>query len=182
MTMGTVPRVRLRRGIESVYGSQKEAAGRLNIHRTTLNKIFSGERNIAPDLKPGLSKMSLEAGIAIAHEDTGYNIFLIIEGDRHQQTMIRRVEKEDHDVHQAMEMHEIPWRTIDKRNREDLSPDDMFALHATAKEIAERVRADINLLIQWDKDFGLNLLEYLTGKKEIPMTCVAAESRASYNY
>lgn len=175
--MSTAARVRLRRGIESVCSNQGEAAGRLNIHRTTLNKIFSGERNIAPDLKPGLSKMSLEAGIAIAHEDTGYSIFLIIEGDRHQQTMIRRVEKEDHDVHQAMDMHQIPWRTIDKTKKEDLTPDDILALNVTAKEIAERARADINLLIQWEKDYSLGLLDYLTGKKESTREC---ESRAAY--
>ncbi|MDD4239683.1 MAG: helix-turn-helix transcriptional regulator [Desulfotomaculaceae bacterium] len=178
--MGTIPRVRLRRGIESVFASQREAAGRLNIHRTTLNKILSGERGISPDLKPGIAKISLEAGLAIAHEDTGYNIFLIIEGDRHPQTMIRRVEKEDHDVHTAMEG--LAWRTIDKHGPEDLTPEDKIALHIASKELAERVKADINLLIEWDERYQLGLVEYLTGKKEIPTTCVAAESRASYNY
>lgn len=180
--MKTSARVRLRRGIESVFSNQGEAAGMLNIHRTTLNKILTGERGIAPDLKPGFSKISLEAGIAIAHEDTGYSMFLIIEGDRHPQTMIRRAEKEDHDVHAAMDAHQIPWRTIDKTKGEDLNQDDVLALNVTAKEIADRIRADINLLIQWEKDFGLGLLDYLTGKKEIPSTCVAADSRAGYNF
>jgi hypothetical protein len=92
--------------------------------------------------------------------------------------MIRRVEKEDHDVHTAMEG--LAWRTIDKHGPEDLTPEDKIALHIASKELAERVKADINLLIEWEERYQLGLIDYLTGKKENTRERLAAESRAAY--
>lgn len=177
--MTLAPRKLLRRGIESGGDRHKEIARSLNIDRTTLSKILSGNRGIAPDLKPRFSGRSIAAGIAIAHEDTEYHLFVYIEGDRHPQTMIRRAEKEDHDVHVAMQG--LAWRTIDKNGPQDLTQEDEIALRAAAKEIAERIKADINLLIEWDERYRLGLIDYLTGKKGKPPACVAAEPRASYN-
>lgn len=173
------PRKLLRRGIE--YGGipHKEIAQSLNIDRTTLSKMLSGSRGIAPDLKPRFSGRSIAAGIAIAHEDTGYRLFIYIEGDRHPQTMIRRAEKEDHDVHEAMQG--LAWRTIDKNGPQDLTNEDVIVLNVAAKEIADRIKADINLLIEWDERYRLDLIDYLTGKKEKSPVCVAAEPRVSYN-
>jgi hypothetical protein len=142
-----------------------------------LNKILAGVRNLSPDVKPKLSQMHLIAGLALAQEVTGYNIFDYIEGDRHPQTMIRRVEKEDHEAHEALKP--LGWRIIDKQKPEDLTDEDVFALNAVGKEISDRVKADINLLIELEERFRVGLLEYLTGKKEIAVAC---EPTATYNF
>ncbi|TEB13412.1 helix-turn-helix transcriptional regulator [Pelotomaculum propionicicum] len=170
------PRTLLKRGVELGCGTQKEAARRLNYSPEMLNKILAGVREPAPDAKPKLSQMHMIAGLALAQEVTGYNIFSYIEGDRHPQTMIRRVEKEDHEAHEAL--RPLGWRIIDKQKPEDLTDEDVFALKVVGKEVSERIKTDINLLIELEETFQLGLLDYLTGKKEIAQV---AEPQATYN-
>jgi len=166
----------LRQGIEKGPGSHQEAARQLNITPSMLSKILAGERNMAADLKPKASKMHLLAGLAMALEATGYKrIFEYIRGDRHPQTMLRRVEKEDAEADAALKP--IGWRIIDKECPEDLTEDDKFALLTAAKEIADRVKAEINLLIEWEDRYRLGLLEHLTGEKKKGLV---AETRATY--
>lgn len=155
----------LREGIERGVGTIQEAARQTNVTSSLLSKILSGERSVAPDLKPKLSKMHILAGLAMALEATGYRrLFGYIQGDRHPQSMIRRVEKEDAEADAALQP--IGWRIIDKDGPEDLTADDKFALLAAAKEITDRVKAEINLLIEWEDRYQLGLLEYLTGEKK----------------
>lgn len=168
----------MKKGVEMGCGTQKEAARQIYYDHTLLNKILSGKRPVPPDARPKLAKMHMVAGLALAQEATGYNIFGYIEGDRHLQTMIRRVEKEDAEADAAMKP--VGWRLIDKKKPEDLSKEDVFALNAVAKEVGDRVKADINFLIELEENFRLGLLEYLTGKKEIAATLVA-EPAAGYN-
>lgn len=165
----------LREGIERGVGTIQEAARQTNVTPSLLSKILSGERNVAPDLKPKLSRMHLLAGLAMALEATGYKIFEYIRGDRHPQTMLRRVEKEDAEADAALKS--IGWRIIDKECPEDLTEDDKFALLTAAKEIADRVKTEINLLIEWEDRYRLGLLEHLTGEKKKGLV---AETRATY--
>jgi len=109
--------------------------------------------------------MHLLAGLAMALEATGYRrLFGYIQGDRHPQSMIRRVEKEDAEADAALQP--IGWRIIDKDGPDDLTADDKLALLTAGKEIADRVKAEINLLIEWEDRYQLGLLEHLTGEKK----------------
>lgn len=175
------PRTLLRRGIERSCKTQKEAARRLNYTPGMLNKILAGERNIASEVKPKMAQMHLLAGLALAQEVTGYSsIFGYIDGDRHPQTMLRRVEKEDAEADAALKS--LGWRIIDKNSPDDLSKDDVFALVAVGKELSERIKADLNLLVELEDRFQLGLLDYLTGEKEKSPACVAAGPRANLNF
>lgn len=87
-----------------------------------------------------------------------------VEGDRHPQTMLRRVEKEDRDVDEAFQKHQIAWRTIDKQTAEDLTPEDVFALKAVAAEISQEIIAQLNLLIEWEDRYKLGLLDIFRQK------------------
>lgn len=166
----------MREGIEKAFGSHQEAARQINVTPSMLSKVLAGERNIAPDIRQKLARMHPMVGLALALEATGYRIFSYIRGDRHPQTMLRRVEKEDAEADAALEP--LAWRTIDKDGPEDLTPEDVIALKAAGKEIADRIRADINLLVEWEDRYQLGLLDYLT-EKEKALGSIA-ETRAVY--
>jgi transcriptional regulator with XRE-family HTH domain len=154
----------LKQGIERGVGSQKEAARLLNVTDSMLSKILSGERSLAPDLKPRVAKMHPLAGLAVALEATGYKIFELLTGDRHPQNLIRRVEKEDAEADEAL--RPIGLMLIDKSGPEDLADDDRHALRMAAREIIHRVRAELNLLVELEDRFRLGLLRDLVGEKE----------------
>lgn len=173
-------RALLKRGVERGCGTQKEAARKLNYSPEMLNKILSGERNIASDIKPKMAQLHLMAGLALAQEATGYSWFEFLEGDRHPQNLLQRVLKEDSEADEALKP--MGWRLIDKNQPEHLTPEDVMALNVAAKEMSHRIVAEINLLIEWEDRFHLGLLEHLTGKKEKSPDCVTTAPRANYNF
>lgn len=165
----------LREGIERGVGNCNEAARRLNVTPSMLSKVLSGERNLAPDLKPRVAKMHPLAGLAVALQATGYKIFEYIKGDRHPQTMIRRVEKEDAEADAALK--KIAVLIIDAEGPEDLTEDARRELFRAGKELCDRIRADLNTVIELEDRFQLGLLDYMTGEKE---KSLVAETRAIY--
>jgi len=76
------------------------------------------------------------------------------------------VEKEDHEADTALK--EMGWRLIDKNGPEDLTEEDRIALTVAAKEIADRIRTDFNLLIEWEDRYKLGLLDLLIEKEKDP--------------
>ena len=100
----------------------------------------------------------------MALEMTGYKLFNYFSGDRHPQTLIRRVEKEDREADAAM--HDIPFVLIDKQTAQDLSPEDRLMVQNAGKEICDRICADLNLVCELDDTFQLGLVDYLLDKKE----------------
>ncbi|MCL6479314.1 MAG: hypothetical protein K6T65_13055 [Peptococcaceae bacterium] len=163
MTM-TAALTMLKQGIERGVGSQKEAARLLNVTDSMLSKILSGERSLAPDLKPRVAKMHPLAGLAVALQATGYRIFEYIRGDRHPQTMIRRVEKEDAEADAALK--KIAMLIIDAEGPGDLTEEMRRELFLAGKELCDRIRADLNAVIELEDRYQLGLLEYMTGQKE----------------
>lgn len=157
----------------------KDLALRTKYHPDAIYKAARGERRIPADAKPELAKASILIGMEIARMETGYSgLFRYIEGDRHPQVMLRRVEKEDSEADRALQG--LGWRTINKNTAGDLAPEDRMALQAAGKELIDRIRADLNLVIEWEERFRLGLVDYLTGAKESTRECLAAEPRAAY--
>ena len=163
-------RMVLRMGIRKV-GTQKEVARRINYSDEMLSKVLAGERNLAPDIVPKLARMHPMIGQALAEEATQYNCFSYIEGDRHPQTMLRRIEKEDHEADQALE--DVPWILIDKSRPEDLSADERLILQKAGQEVCDRIKVDLNFVVEMDDRFKLDLLDYLLEKEKAPAFAAA---------
>lgn len=163
------PRTTLRLGIERSAGDYREAARLINMTPGMLSKMMNGERNVAPDVAPKLSRMSMISGLALAEESTRYSCFSYISGDRHPQTMVRRVEKEDAEADEAVGM--LGHMLIDKSEPDDLEPEERAIFMGIGKELADRIRADLNLLVELDDRYKLGLVDYLTDKKK---SCLSA--------
>lgn len=157
----------MRRGIERRFGTSKAAARYLNLSEEMVSRVLSGERNLAPDLMPRAAGAHLMIGMAIAQEATGYQCFSYIDGDRHPQTMIRRVEKEDAEADEAI--RQLPWLLIDKHGPDDLSPEEHGLMLLIGKQICDRIKVDTNLVEEMDDRFQLGLIEYLTEKEKRPL-------------
>ena len=155
-------RMVLRMGIRKV-GTQKDVARRINYSDEMLSKVLAGERNLAPDIAPKLARMHPMIGQALAEEATQYNCFSYIEGDRHPQTMLRRIEKEDHEADKALE--DVPWILIDKSRAEDLSADERLILQKAGQEVCDRIKVDLNFVVEMDDRFKLDLVDYLLEKE-----------------
>ncbi|MEN6348937.1 MAG: hypothetical protein ABFD08_05985 [Syntrophomonas sp.] len=156
----------LRIGFEKAFGTAKNAARNLNYSNEMLSKVFAGERNLAPDVMPKAAKAHLLIGLAIAQETTGYGCFSYIDGDRHPQTMIRRVEKEDFEADRALK--ELPWLLIDKNAPEDLQGEERAKVFEGCLEVFDRIQADFNFIVEADDKFQLGLIDYAT-KRERPL-------------
>lgn len=161
--MGVAIRTVLRMGIKKI-GTQKEIARRINYSDEMLSKVLAGERNLAPDVTPKLAGMHPLIGQALAEEATHYKCFSYIDGDRHPQTMLRRVEKEDFEADQALKT--VPWILIDKSQPEDLTTDEKMILQKAGREVCDRIKVDLNLAVELDDRFQLGLLDYLLEKEK----------------
>jgi hypothetical protein len=150
--------------IEKSGKPPKAIAAEVNYSVDAIYKAAKGKRPIPAEARRKLSEIHPLAGLAVAFEATGYSIFDYIEGDRHPQTMLRRVEKEDRDVDEALKKHEIAWRTIDKQTAADLTAEDVIALRAVATEISQEIIAQLNLLIEWEDRYQLGLLDIFRQK------------------
>lgn len=163
MAIGT--RMVLRMGIHKI-GTQKETARRINYSDEMLSKVLAGERNLAPDVVPKLAGMHPLIGQALAEEATGYKCFSYIDGDRHPQTMLRRVEKENWEADEALK--KLPWLLIDKRGSEDLTAEERLLMQKAGREVCDRIKVDLNFVVEMDDRFKLDLLDYLL-EKERPL-------------
>lgn len=149
----------LRIALVKKYGTGKKAACVLGYSQEMLSKILTGDRNIAPDMMPKMARANITAGMAIAEETTGYHCFRRIEGDRHPQTMIRRVEKEDAEADAALQ--QIPLILLDKQRPEDLTGVERQIVQLAGKELADRIHADLNLMEVLDDYYRLGLIDHL---------------------
>ncbi len=125
---------------------------------------MKGKRSTPQDARERIASLNILGGLAMALEMTGYKLFNYFSGDRHPQTLIRRVEKEDREADAAM--HDIPFVLIDKQTAQDLSPEDRLMVQNAGKEICDRICADLNLVCELDDTFQLGLVDYLLDKKE----------------
>ncbi|HCF71970.1 MAG TPA: hypothetical protein DER33_10390 [Syntrophomonas sp.] len=125
---------------------------------------MNGKRKIPQDAREKIASVSILAGLAVAMEATGYKLFSFISGDRHPQTLIRRVEKEDQEADAALK--QIPFIILDKQKPEDLSSQELEMVRKAGRETCDRIRADLNLICELDDTYRLGLINYLLDKKE----------------
>lgn len=168
MSVAWTERDLLIQGIVESAGSGVEGARRLGISPSLLSKIGSGDRSMADDLKPKASGMSMKAMLAIIIESTGFKgLFSFFHKDRHPQNLIRHIKREDVEADAAIDR--IADRLIDKPANDDLTEDDVAILRPEVREIADRVKADINFLTELDSRYPkLRIRELFTEKKKSP--------------
>ncbi len=176
----TQTRLLLRIGVERSVGEQCEAARQMNISKALMSKILSGKRNIAPDIARRFSRMHPLNALALAEEITGYSCFRYDDVDRHPLALLHRVLKEDREADRAM--MEIPERIMGKRGPEDLEGDDLIFLKWAVKELAERVAADLNLLIEIEDRYRIGVWEVVNGKENAPAIAARAKEKAAQQY
>lgn len=163
MSVGTM----LREGLERHGAPPKAVAAEINYSIDAVYAAMNNKRRIPKDAGPKLAGMHPMAGLAVALEATGYNkLFSIIEGDRHPQTMIRRVEKEDFEADEALKP--VSWIIIDKNRPEDLTPEEVVMMKAAVKEICDRVINELNLVIELDDRYRLGLMDVIRTKEKAP--------------
>lgn len=155
-------------GIGESAGTLKEAARQLGVSPCLLSKIGNGERHLAHDLKPKVSAMSFKAALAVILEDTGYEkLFTFYAKDRHPLNLLQRVHKEDQEADEAY--RQIAHMLTDRPNNEDLDDVTAGKVREQAREIAERVCADVNFLAELDSRYPkLRLKEMFAEKENAP--------------
>lgn len=142
----------------------KALAAETNYSDDAFYSAMAGKRKIPRDARGKISSINIMAGLAVAMEVTGYKIFNILGGDRHPQTIIRKVEKEDREADAAL--RDLPFVILDKNCPEDLSPEDREIVIKVGQEICDRIKADLNLICELNDTYNLDLLDYLLEKKK----------------
>ena len=162
----TLERELLKQGILTSHGSQKEASRIYGLTESMLSKIFSGEREIAPDVKCIMSARSVKAGFAIAIEGTGYKaIFNMEVRDSHPQTLLRRIEIED--GHSDAARKRIGERLVDKFEDGDLTAEEIADTRADIRELLDEIGVAIRLIAELDGKYpSLRVPEILQEKEK----------------
>ena len=142
----------------------KALAAETNYSTDALYAAIKEKRRIPQEAKRKLSETHPLMGMAICLQETGYRIFEFITGDRHVQTMIRRVEKEDQEADMALK--DMGRRLIDKDGPEDLTEEDRIELTLAAKEVTDRIKTDFNMLVELEDRYKLGLLDLLVDKEK----------------
>ena len=149
----------IRRGLESAYGTLQEAARHLSYSPDMLSKIFSGKRNIAQDIKNKMARIHPLAGLALAAEATGYSWFVYQEGDRHPQNLTQVSLYRSEAANAAI--RDVSRRIINKTAPEHLQADDTESMRQAARLVSDRIRSDINLLLELDERYKIGLLDQI---------------------
>lgn len=127
----------------------------------TFYKASKGTRKLPQDrdARRKFSGLHPCAGLAVAQEDTGWEMFDYIEGDRHIQTLIQICLREDLDVDE--QMTRLSRILIGKIVPEDLTPEDVAALKAVVKDISEEIRGHLNFIVGLDEHYRLDVVDWI---------------------
>lgn len=123
-----------------------------------------GKRRLPRGAQQTIAKTHIVGGLAAAYEATGYTWFLFDDCDRHPQNLLQRNLKEDKEADEVLA--ELGFRLIDKQTRADLTDVDILFLRCVGKELSDRVKSDINLLIELEDRYQIGLLDYLLQKEK----------------
>ncbi len=124
-------------------------------------KASQGTRKLPQgrDARRKFSELHPCAGLAVALEDTGWDMFGYLEGDRHIQTLIQICLKEDSEVDE--QLAGLSRMLIGKTEPEDLTPEDVVVLKAVVKEVSDEVRSLLNFIIGLDEHFRLDVIDWI---------------------
>ena len=144
----------------------KAVAMETGIGVDTFYKASKGSRKLPQDrdARRKFSNLHPCAGLAVAQEDTGWEMFGYIEGDRHIQTLIQICLKEDSEVDE--QLAGLSRILIGKIQPADLSPDDVKMLKGVVKEVSEEIRSLLNFIIGLDEHYELGVINMIKNTED----------------
>ena len=137
----------------------------------SVNSIYgalTGERSIPAKARRKLSQVNFIAAATVALESTGFTkLFGYQKVDRHIQSMIIRLKKQDKEVMVLVE--DLPIILLDKICKEDLTEDDLLVLNETMEKLIDRTNSTFNLVMELENKYGLGVTQYMQGKEKSPV-------------
>ena len=137
----------------------------------SVNSIYgalSGERSIPAKARRKLSQVNFIAAATVALESTGFTkLFGYQKVDRHIQSMIIRLKKQDKEV--MVLIDDLPIILLDKNCKADLTEEDLLIIQEVMERLVDRTNATFNLVMELESKYGLGVTEYLKGKEKSPV-------------
>jgi hypothetical protein len=131
---------------------------------SAIHKAIEGTRQIPAKAMRAFSKTNLIAATSMALQSTGLGaLFQYRKSDRHVQSRI--VELEFYDRMADESMHDLPVLLFNKETQDDLTDEDKDQLIEATQRLAARANVSINLLMELDVRFNLNLIDILAQEK-----------------
>jgi len=130
----------------------------------TIYAACKDARSIPSKARQKLSSVNFIAASAVALEATGFRrLFGYQKVDRHIQSMILRLKKQDKEISGRLE--DLPVILLDKNERNDLSESELLDLEDTAHRLVDRANSTINLIMELEYKYGLGVTKYMKNEK-----------------
>lgn len=153
----------LKEALEQSDTPVKTVAKNTNYSADALYAAMAGKRKIPRNARQDIAKLNLTACMAVAFEETHNIIFLPFPGDKHPQSVIQRLLKEDHEADQALKG--IAWALLDKSDPQDFSPEDREKMREAVREGGDVVRAWCKFFIMAEQK-GIDIIALFEAEKE----------------
>ncbi|WP_196603454.1 hypothetical protein [Pectinatus haikarae] len=136
---------------------------------SAIYEAMKGTRTIPIKVRKKLSKLNFTAAATVALESTGFiRLFGYRKIDRHIQSMIVSLKVTDNIAYKDLE--KLPVLLLNKNSRDDMADDDYAQVKIIAERLVDRTNSNINLIMELDTKYKLDLEKYLRGEKEKPQT------------
>jgi hypothetical protein len=152
----------LQKAFDACDISPKEVAAATNYSVDAIYAAMLDKRRIPKDGRKTISDIHSLGGLAVALQETGYQCFAYIDGDRHPQTMLQRYFKEDAEADAAG--RDLPLLLIDVRGPEGVTAEKAAKIKLFAKEVIDEIRAGFNLLAEIESQYKINITDLLKEK------------------
>lgn len=137
-----------------------------NISLSAVYKAIDGKRQIPIKSMRNFAKTNFIAMASMALQSTGLDrLFQYRHSDRHIQSRIVELKKYDKLAEEAI--NALPEMLLNKSSPSDLSDDEKQLLIDAANRFIDRANLDINLLMELDVQYSLNLVGNI-GKRKSP--------------
>lgn len=141
----------------------------------SLYSAVKGDRAIPVKARAKLASKSFIMACTVALEGTGLSqIFGYQKVDRHIQSMIIRVKSKDKETGRLLD--DLPVLLLDKETAADLSEDEFSQLKTATEKLVERVNCSLNLVMELDSRYRLEITEAIQTKK---VACVSPQTTHS---
>jgi hypothetical protein len=115
-----------------------------------------------------LSQINFLAAATVALESTGFTkLFGYQKVDRHVQSMIVRLKKQDKEVIGLIDEHLLIL--LDKICKDDLSEEEFLVVTEIMEKLIDRTNSTFNLVMELESKYGLGMTDYMQGKEKSPV-------------
>jgi len=150
----------------------KQIAADIGYSVDSIHAALRGSRNIPVKARQKLSGFSFITAVTVAMESTGMpRLFGYQKVDRHIQSMITRLKKQDKDV--MLLIDDLPIVLLDKNCKSDLTDEDLLMVNQIMERLVDRTNSTFNLVMELESKYGLGVTQYMQGKEKA--TCVGPQ-------